>query len=200
MGGVPVSDSAVPLEMLRENPMSHVKFPTFAGVLVARVIPILLIALFVTCLPVLAQTGRGSVRGVVRDQNQGVIPGVDVTLTNLQTNVKRTAVTSDVGIYYFGGVATGDYSLLVEMPGFSPWKTQFNLEVGATASIDATLEVGQVATVVEVSGTTAQEVTVDRVEVADVKDFARIQQLPLNGRSVTNLFDLTPGVEGGDAA
>ena len=37
------------------------------------------------------------------------------------------------------------------------------------------------------------------MQVADVKDELRIHQLPLNGRQVSNLFNLTPGVEGGGA-
>ena len=35
------------------------------------------------------------------------------------------------------------------------------------------------------------------MEINDVKDALRIRQLPLNGRDVRNLFNLTPGVEGG---
>jgi hypothetical protein len=40
-------------------------------------------------------------------------------------------------------------------------------------------------------------VTTEGAQVADVKDALRIKQLPLNGRSLTNLFNLTAGVEGG---
>src|SRR5205085_6897188 len=49
---------------------------------------------------------------------------------------------------------------------------------------------------VEVTGV-ASVITMEGMQVADIKDALRIHQLPLNGRSVANLFNLTPGVEGG---
>jgi hypothetical protein len=58
------------------------------------------------------------------------------------------------------------------------------------------LEVGSVESVVEVTGA-APVVTTVGMEVNDLRDALRIQQLLLNGRAITNLFDLTPGVEGG---
>jgi len=141
-------------------------------------------------------TGRGEVRGVVRDQNQAVIPGADVTIVNQGTNATRSTITSEVGAYFIGAVQTGPYQMRVEMPGFNTWTTEFAVQVGSTVTIDAELQVGDIATEIQVTDTVS-EVSIDRLEVADVKDFARIQQLPLNGRSVTNLFSLTPGVEGG---
>ena len=158
---------------------------------------LVLLALVLFLQPVLGQvSGRGEVRGVVRDQNQAVIPGADVTAVNQATNRTLTTITSDVGAYFLGGVPIGDYSLSIEMPGFNTWTTQFSLQAGSTVTIDAELQVGDISTSIEVTDTVS-EVSIDRLEVADVKDFARIQQLPLNGRSITNLFELTPGVEGG---
>ncbi len=61
------------------------------------------------------------------------------------------------------------------------------------------MELGSVETVVEVVGAVAP-ITTESVEVSDVKDYQRIRQLPLNGRNITRLFDLTPGVEGGGNA
>ena len=58
------------------------------------------------------------------------------------------------------------------------------------------MEVGSVDTVVEVSDA-APAITTVGMEINDVKDALRIRQLPLNGRDVRNLFNLTPGVEGG---
>src|SRR5262249_5384450 len=70
------------------------------------------------------------------------------------------------------------------------------VEVGQTVTIDPNMEVGTVGTTVEVSGA-APIISTEGMQVSDVKDSLRIHQLPLNGRQVTNLFDLTPGVEGG---
>jgi len=157
---------------------------------------LLLLALVLFLQPVLGQsTGRGEVRGVVRDQNQAVIPGADVKIVNANTNVTQSTITSDVGAYFIGAVQTGPYAMTVEMPGFNTWTTTFTVQVGATVTIDAELQVGDISTTIEVTDSVS-EVSIDRLEVADVKDFARIQQLPLNGRQVNTLFALTPGVEG----
>jgi hypothetical protein len=68
--------------------------------------------------------------------------------------------------------------------------------VGQTVTIDPTMELGAVGATVEVTGA-APVIETEGMQVSDVKDSLRIQSLPLNGRAITNLFDLTPGVEGG---
>lgn len=146
-----------------------------------------------------AQTGTGVIRGVVRDSAGAVVPGAEVRITNQETNLSRDAITSERGIYYFGGVPRGRYTVEVELPGFKKWVTQLELQVGETAVVDAELQVGELQTTVEVRGA-ATAVNTESMEVADVKDFQRIQQLPLNGRAISSLFSLTPGVEGGGSA
>ena len=142
-----------------------------------------------------AQTGRGIVQGVVRDASQAVVPSAQVVLTNTSTNVAQTGHTNEVGLYYFGAVQPGPYSLVVEVTGFKKYEGKLNLQVGQTAVVDVALELGSAESVVEVVGA-ASVITTESTEVADVKDSQRIQQLPLNGRLVSNLFLLTPGVEG----
>jgi hypothetical protein len=144
------------------------------------------------------QTGAGSVAGTVRDAEQRVIPGAGVTITEIETNVSRSSRTSDVGVYYFGALPRGPYRLSVEKEGFKKWEGTLTLQVGQNAVIDVGLEVGDVKTVVEVTGV-APVITTSSAEVSDVKDYARIRQLPLNGRQISQLFALTPGVEPGTA-
>src|SRR5574337_918944 len=146
-----------------------------------------------------AQTGTGTVSGTVRDVNQAVVPGAAVTITNSETNVSRRAQTSEVGIYYFGALPLGPYKLVVEKEGFKKWEGTLILRVGQNAVVDPTLEVGSLRTVVEVTGA-APTITTSSIEISNVKDYERIRQLPLNGRAISNLFNLTPGVEGGSSA
>ncbi len=61
----------------------------------------------------LAQTSRGTVSGVIKDQTGAVIPGATVTLTNTDTTVERTATTNDEGFYRFDAVDLGNYSVRV---------------------------------------------------------------------------------------
>ena len=162
-----------------------------SGVLAAMLSLLLLAAL-----PMSAQTGLGTVKGTVQDSTGAVVPGAAVTLTNDQTNISRQAESSEVGNYEFTSVPLGPYKLTVQLAGFKKWEGTLVLQAGQTASVDPKLEVGSVDTVIEVTGAAAP-ITQQGMEVSDVKDSLRIRQLPLNGRAITNLFELTPGVEGG---
>jgi len=158
-----------------------------------------LIGILTVSTPLLGQGGNGVIRGVVRDANQAVVPGAAITATNDLTNVTHKTQTNEVGIYYLGGVPRGAYTLNAELTGFKKWSTKVELQVGQTAVVDVALELGSVETVIDVVGAVAP-ITTESVEVSDVKDYQRIRQLPLNGRDVANLFNLTPGVEGGGNA
>ncbi|PYT32195.1 MAG: hypothetical protein DMG57_02620, partial [Acidobacteria bacterium] len=155
----------------------------------------LLFSLVVVSLPLAAQTGLGIVRGTVQDVSKAVIPGAKVSLTSASTGVVRNAESSSVGIYYFGAVPIGSYTLAVEAQGFKKWTGTMEVLAGQTVSIDPSMEVGSLESTVEVTGA-APVISTEGGQVSDVKDALRIHQLPLDGRSVTTLFDLTPGVEG----
>jgi hypothetical protein len=146
----------------------------------------------------LAQTGNGVIRGTVFDQNHAVVPGADVTIISSNTNIAKKAQSNEVGIFYFGAVQPGPYAVDVEMKGFKKWASKVVLQVGQTEILEVGLEVGNLESVVEVAAV-APLLTTESAEVADVKDAQRIQQLPLNGRLISGLFNLTPGVEGGDS-
>ena len=139
--------------------------------------------------PLLAQTGLGTVKGTVLDATGAAVPAAQVTLANTQTNVSRESESSSVGVYEFPAVPIGSYKLTVQAEGFKRYEGTFDLQAGQTVAIDPALEVGAVDTVVEVTGV-APTITTTGMEVADVKDALRIRQLPLNGRAITNLFDL----------
>src|SRR5258708_6401707 len=144
------------------------------------------------------QTGAGIIRGTVTDASGAIVSSAKITLTHEETNIKRESASSSVGIYYFGELPPGSYKVDVESAGFRRWSGTLRLEVGQTAVVDLTLEVGSLEATVEVTGV-APVITTEGMQVSDVKDELRIHQLPLNGRSVSNLFNLTPGVEGGGA-
>src|SRR6266542_1656645 len=146
-----------------------------------------------------AQTGLGTVTGTVRDPQKAVVRNANVTLTNTSTTITRKSVTNDEGIYIFGSVPLGPYTLVVEPSGFKRWEGRRELQVGQYAVVDPVMQVGGAQETVNVTGA-APVLQTESGEVADVKDYQRIHQLPLNGRAITTLFDLTPGVEGGGNA
>src|SRR6266852_1235487 len=70
------------------------------------------------------------------------------------------------------------------------------VQAGQTAIIDTALEVGSLQAAVEVTAV-APVIATQGGQVSDVKDALRIHDLPLDGRQISQLFYLTPGVEGG---
>jgi len=144
----------------------------------------------------LAQTGLGVVTGTVRDTSGAVVPNARVTLTETAKGITRDNPTNSSGIYYFGSVPVGAYLVSVEAPGFRKWQGSFQVQAGQTVTVEPTLEVGELQAIVDVKAAAAP-ITTEGAQISDVKDAMRIHDLPLNGRQVSNLFALTPGVEAG---
>lgn len=146
--------------------------------------------------PLAAQTGLGVVTGVVQDPSRGAVPKASVTLTNTATNAAKKIESNSSGLFYLGSLQIGAYHLTVDATGFSQWQRDFTLEAGQTINFDVTVEVGSVGAKVEVSAAAA-EIATEGAQLSDVKTAKVIHDLPLNGRQISNLFTLTPGVEGG---
>jgi hypothetical protein len=68
-----------------------------------------LLALLMTGLPAAAQSTTGSIQGIVRDNQGGVIPGATVTLRNIETNATRELATGADGSYRFLNTPIGNY-------------------------------------------------------------------------------------------
>ncbi len=145
-----------------------------------------------------AQTGLGTVSGTVRDPSDAAVPGAQITVTSTETGLARSAQTSSAGFYYFGALPLGPYRLTVERQGFATWEGTFTLAVGQSAVVNPTLRIGSITTVVRVSGAETPIETA-KGAVGDVKESTQIRDLPLNGRQIGLLFDLTAGVESGSS-
>ena len=91
-----------------------------------------------------AQSFYGGVRGAVRDAD-GVVPGVELTLLNVETAVTRTSVTNSVGEYAFTDVVPGQYSLRAFLTGYKTFERR-GIVVGTQEflTLDFSLEVGTV--------------------------------------------------------
>ena len=144
-----------------------------------------------------AQTGVGQIQGVVADASGAVIPGAIVALSNTQTGSKFETTTSAVGFYVLPSLKPGDYKLAVTSPGLQKWEGQVTLRAGQQAVVNASLQVAQSAEQVTVMGNVTQLVTTTSPTIATTVERARIEQLPLNGRSIQSLLTVTvPGLEG----
>jgi hypothetical protein len=154
-------------------------------------------------LAAVAQDLTSRVDGEVVDQTGARIPGVTVTLTNVDTNVSRTAVADHAGLYVFPQVPFGNYSVSAELSGFKKSVVEgVKVQVGLPTTVRLVLAVGGVTETVTVTSGEAQSVvnTVN-AEINTIVDRPQIDSLPLNGRSVTELALLQAGVTGrGDIA
>lgn len=141
------------------------------------------------------QASTGSVSGTVRDQTGAVIPGAAVVLTNTATNVTSRTQTNEVGFYMFPGITPGSYRLEVEQPGMQKFGVTATVQVARSVVIDPVLRPGQTATTVEVRDVTPL-MTTDSAALSHVLERTRIEQLPINGRSLSSLLVTIPGMEG----
>jgi hypothetical protein len=141
------------------------------------------------------QTTMGGVSGTVRDQTGAVIPNVAIGLTNTATNAVVNTVTNEVGFYIFPSVAPGTYTLSAQSPGMQKFEGAFTVRVADRVVIDPSLTPGATATAVEVKEITPM-VSTDNATVSATLERERISQLPINGRSLGNLFSQLAGVEG----
>jgi len=141
------------------------------------------------------QASTGSVSGTVRDQTGAVIPGAAVVLTNTATNVTSRTQTNEVGFYMFPGITPGSYRLEVEQPGMQKFEVTATVQVARSVVIDPVLKPGQTTTTVEVQDVTPM-MTTDSAALGHVLERARIEQLPINGRSLSSLLSTIPGMEG----
>jgi hypothetical protein len=102
-----------------------------------------------------AQTTMATLRGKVADEQGAVLPGVTVTVVQVETNTSRTVVTSAVGQYFLPNLPAGSYEVTAELSGFSSKRrTGLILQVGQEATIDFSLAVGGLQETVEVVGET----------------------------------------------
>ena len=142
---------------------------------------------------VLAQTGAGSITGLIVDESGAAVPGVTVTATNQATNVAYVAVTNGSGNYTIPSVVLGTYVVKAEMSGFRTTATApLEVEARQVARVDLKMGVGGVAetlSVVSVSPILQTETST----VGEVISGTTVQSLPLNGRNTSQLALLLPG-------
>jgi hypothetical protein len=155
--------------------------------------------LLMLLIPVSGRAQRATVDlvGTVRDGTGAVLPGVEVTLTEVETNISRSVMTDQVGVYNIIAVPAGRYSLEASLQGFKKKRMDgIVLEVAQRTRLDVVMEVGQVSETIEVKGS-APLVNTETAAIGQVTNEKAILQLPLNGRDFTQLIGLTPGVVAG---
>src|SRR4029079_14786498 len=124
----------------------------------------------------------------------GVLPGVEVIATNLETNQRQSTRSDNVGQYRILALTVGKYRVEASAAGFQKFvATGIELTVNQQRRVDILLQVGNVEQQVEVSAASLQ-VETTATQLGDVVEEKKMLALPLNGRSYIDLLGLQAGV------
>ena len=101
---------------------------------------------------VFGQGFQGGLRGSIKDSG-GVIPGIEVTLTNERTNIARSTVTNERGEYVFTQIDPGSYFLKATLTGYKTIERR-EIPIGTQQflTMDLTMEVGAIEENITVTG------------------------------------------------
>ncbi|MFZ0977969.1 MAG: TonB-dependent receptor [Candidatus Acidiferrales bacterium] len=153
---------------------------------------------FFSCAILSAQTiSTSQIRGTIIDATGAPVPGAQITLTQTANGAVRTATSGTDGGYTLPELPVGPYQLTVTKTGFSKYvQNGIVLQVGVTPTIDVSLKVGAISEEVTVEAGAAL-VETQNSGIGEVVAPQQVQNLPLNGRQVTDLLYLSGGVQEG---
>ncbi len=154
----------------------------------------LLCAVLLISTSVFAQDFRGGVSGTVKDGSGEVLPGVTITVTNVETNVAATAITDVKGFFQIRYLNSGTYNVEAKLEGFKPvLRKDVTVRIGDTVPIDFKLELGGMTEIITV---TAKQAVLDTTSgvTGQVIDNTQIQRLPLGDGTAYMLTRLAPGL------
>jgi len=141
-----------------------------------------------------SQAVTGTITGTVRDSTGAVLPGTRVVLVNQDTGLSRTVQSNAAGRYLASSLSLGNYEVTATLEGFQTQiRSGIVLTVGREAVVDLVLSVGAVTQTVEVFGEAAL-IDTTSATVSGLVAGEQIRELPLNGRSYSDLALLNPGV------
>jgi Carboxypeptidase regulatory-like domain/TonB dependent receptor-like, beta-barrel/TonB-dependent Receptor Plug Domain len=140
-----------------------------------------------------AQVVGANLSGTITDPSGAVVPNAQVAIKNSATGVVRTVTSNADGVYSAPNMQPGDYEVTVAAAGFSATTTTITLTVGADQALNLTMKVGQATQTVEVTGA-APAINLVNSALGAVNNETTVKELPLNGRSWSDLADLQPGV------
>ncbi|MCU1262944.1 MAG: hypothetical protein JWO80_5829, partial [Bryobacterales bacterium] len=139
----------------------------------------------------LSQVDRATLTGSVRDPSGAIVANTKVSLRYSATGLTRTVASNASGAYLIGGLPIGAADLEIQKPGFRSLRSEIELNVGETKTLDFALEVAGVDTSVEVVAET--ELVRNSASIGATFDNTQLSQLPINGRNWGGLMTLTPG-------
>jgi hypothetical protein len=133
-------------------------------------------------------------KGSVTDPAGAYVPKAQVSVIDVATGIEHNVTTDASGGYAAANLRPGDYKVRVTATGFAvEIRSGITLAVGAQQVLDISLRVGQMSQEVQVVGE-APTVELASSEISAEVTSNTVRELPLNGRSWTDLATLQPGV------
>lgn len=137
----------------------------------------------------------GDIRGSVTDPSGALVPGVTVTVVNVDTGVSKDYTTNQDGLFDTSSIVAGNYQLTFTKPGFEQLiRGPITLQVGYT-TVNAQLKVGATSTQVTVN-TDIPLLQTESGEMTTTLDSKSMAQLPQVTQDWENFMILLPGTSG----
>jgi hypothetical protein len=150
--------------------------------------------LLLTWATVIRADVTATILGNVRDASSAAMPNVKVTVSNVATNFTRSTLTDFAGEYRFLSLPVGTYRVEGEITGFQRFvEDRIELTVDQQRRVDMTLQIGSQQQRIEVSASAVQVETTS-TQMGQVIGDQQMVNLPLNGRSFTDLLTIQAGV------
>ncbi len=156
----------------------------------------LLLVLGAFAFDVRAQAVYGSISGTVTDPSGAVVPGANVTITDVDRKTTETVTTNESGLYVKERLLPGRYEVKVEAQGFKQKLiSSVVVNVDAQTKVDTALEAGAISDTVTVTASVGQLLKTDRADVATTFETKQVTDLPILDRNFTKFILLTPGTQ-----
>jgi hypothetical protein len=142
----------------------------------------------------MGQAGQGGITGLVTDASGAVVPTATVQIVNEASGVERETRTTSAGLYAFPGLIPGTYRLTTSAQGFQKVvQGAITVEVDRTTEINVALKPGTVSETLNIVAN-VQLVDTTSSTVGQLISAKALESMPLNGRDVYLLVQLSPGV------
>jgi hypothetical protein len=137
-------------------------------------------------------TTNGAISGTITDPSGAVLPDVTVNLKNVEKGFTNSTTTNSQGFYQFPLLEPATYTLTISAPSFKTLTTTTTVSVGATAIVNAKLQVGAAGTTVEVSGEAALLQT-ESAEISTTFNAREISEVPNPGNDLSFVAQTAAG-------
>src|SRR5438552_8129273 len=139
------------------------------------------------------QITTGTIQGTVSDANGAVLPGANIEIKNLDTNLVKTLTTDEGGRFVALAMPPGKYSITVSKTGFAKAVAEsVELTVGQALNLPVAMKISGVEA--QVTITAAPTVDTVKTEASTTLNETSVNNTPILGRKFEDLLTLTPGV------